>query len=147
MTERLKVRVAVFLLLEKDGRYLFSQRKNTGYRDGFYSLPSGHVDPGERPTAAMVREAQEEICLEIREEELEFVHAMFVQDNYADYFFRIRGWKGNPKNAEPEKCEEIRWATLAELGDRVVEEVASAIRNVERGVLFSEVDNMDVIKP
>lgn len=143
MTERLKVKVAVFLILEKDGKYLFSQRMNTGYRDGFYTFPSGHVDIGEKPLTALVREAKEEILIDINESDLQFVHALFERDNYADYYFKVKKWIGEPINGEPEKCGEIKWTTVAELEGKIVEKVQGALKEIEKGVLFSEIDRTD----
>ncbi len=137
-TERLRVRVAVYLVLEKDGKYLFAQRKNTDYREGFYSLPAGHVDPGELPTEAMIREAKEEIGVTIASSDLIFLHAMYRKDVYVNYFFTATKWQGEPTNMEPEKCGDLRWATLAELGDKVVEEVAAALLLIKQGIVFSE---------
>lgn len=143
MTERLKVKSAVFLILERKGKYLFLQRKNTGYRDGFYSLPSGHVDVGEMPTEAMVREAKEEIGIECKEEDLVCVHALFERDNYADYYFTLCSYEGEPENKEPEKCGEVRWATLSELQGKVVEKVAQALSEHEKGSVFSQIEKTD----
>ena len=140
-TERLKVRVAVYLVLQQDGKYLFVQRKNTDYRNGFYSLPAGHVDRGELPTEAMVREAKEEIGVNIAPEDLRFAHVLYRRDIFVQYFFVATHWQGEPVNNEPEKCGDLRWSTLAELGDKVVEEVAAALSHIEQGVAFSEMES------
>ncbi len=42
--DRFKLIPAVFLLLIKNNRILLSQRYQTGYRDGFYSVPGGHLE-------------------------------------------------------------------------------------------------------
>ena len=52
--------VAVYLLLLREGQVLLLRRHNTGYEDGNYSVIAGHVEPGERITQALVREAAEE---------------------------------------------------------------------------------------
>jgi 8-oxo-dGTP diphosphatase len=143
MVERLRVKVAVFLLLEKQDKYLFSQRCNTGYADGLYSLPSGHVDPGEFPREAMVREAREEIGLDIDKEDLHLVHIMFVQDTYVEYYFKALQWKGEPINAEPEKCSDIRWASISEISNTMSKLVAVALNHIDKEELFSEVLNPD----
>ena len=46
--------VGVHVLLERDGRVLLMRRAGTGFFDGLYSLPGGHVEEGEslRPTVA-----------------------------------------------------------------------------------------------
>ncbi len=145
MIERLKVKVAVFLVWEREGKYLFSLRRNTGYRDGFYTVPSGHVDVGELPMSAMVREAEEEIGVVLKEEDLECVHSQFQKDVYADYYFRIRcdaqAFNGEAENKEPEKCGEVRWETLEELGDGVVLKVRYALECIEKRIFFSEIED------
>ena len=44
MTQRNRVDSAVYLVLIEDGKILLSRRFNTGFEDGNYSLPSGHLD-------------------------------------------------------------------------------------------------------
>ena len=126
------------MVLEKDGTYLFAQRKNTDYHEGFYSLPAGHVDLGELPTEAMIREAKEEVGIDIAPDDLRFVHVLYREDILVEYFFTTTKWQGEPVNNEPEKIGDLRWATLAELGTNVVEEVAAALPLIKQGVAFSE---------
>ena len=58
-------RIGVFILLRKEGKILLIRRKGTGYRDGWYSMPSGHLEKGEAISAAAVREAREEVGIRI----------------------------------------------------------------------------------
>jgi 8-oxo-dGTP pyrophosphatase MutT (NUDIX family) len=51
-----KVVAAVHLLLIRDGRALLLRRFNTGYKDGQYSVITGHRDGGEEVMGAMRRE-------------------------------------------------------------------------------------------
>ena len=45
---------AVYLVLRRDQRVLMMLRQNTGYMDGMWDLPAGHVDAGEPATLALV---------------------------------------------------------------------------------------------
>ena len=65
--------VAVYLLLLREGQVLLLRRHNTGYEDGKYSVIAGHVDPGERITQALIREAAEEAGIQLDAEEVHFV--------------------------------------------------------------------------
>lgn len=38
----------VTVLIRKDKKILFVLRQNTGYADGTYAMPGGHVDPDEK---------------------------------------------------------------------------------------------------
>jgi mutator protein MutT len=133
------VKVAVFGVMKRDNQYFLMQRANTGFRDGFYTLPSGHVEMGESPSAALQREVKEEAGVDIDPSNITFVHAMYNTDRYADYYFLISGWKGEPTNAEPEKCSGTRWASLDELESEIVPKVAIALEHIEKNIPFSEV--------
>src|SRR6185369_159344 len=67
---------AVHLFLFKEKKVLLARRFNTGFEDGNYSVPAGHVDGNEPMTAAMIREAKEEVGIEIQPENLQFAHVM-----------------------------------------------------------------------
>ena len=48
---------AVHLILINKNKVLLLRRLNTGYEDGNYSLPAGHIDQAETATQAVIREA------------------------------------------------------------------------------------------
>lgn len=80
MEERYSSKLVTDLMLtrENNGKkeVLLALRKNTGYRDGEYELPGGHVDTGEDLMQAMVREAKEELLIDIKEEDLKIAHIL-----------------------------------------------------------------------
>ncbi|MDQ3005393.1 MAG: NUDIX domain-containing protein, partial [Chloroflexota bacterium] len=53
--------VTVHLLFFRQNEMLLLRRFNTGFRDGEYSVPAGHLDGGEPVMSAATREAQEEV--------------------------------------------------------------------------------------
>ena len=127
---------AIYLIFRRGGEVLLLQREGTGYRDGFYSLPAGHVEEGEYPLAACVREAKEEVGVTIDAEDLRFVKVVYriadEQDHErVDLFYIVEKWDGEPENCEPEKCAELRWAALADLPDKVVPVVRAVLTSLE----------------
>ena len=54
--ERFKIITAVHLILIENERVLLLRRYNTGYEDGNYSVPAGHVEEDEDVIKAMQRE-------------------------------------------------------------------------------------------
>lgn len=51
----------VMAIIRREGKILFVLRQNTGYADGTFCLPGGHVEPGESFSTAAMREALEEV--------------------------------------------------------------------------------------
>ncbi len=137
---------AAYLILKRsDGNILLALRQNTGYQDGNWELPAGHVDEGELPTQGMVREAGEEIGIITDRSSVKLVHTSYrpVHDktgNRVDFIFLVENWSNDPKICEPEKCAELRWFKPTELPDNLVPHNREFIRNWLAGVSFSEFD-------
>ena len=137
-TERHKLKVATYALLIRYGSILLSRRFQTGWQDGSYSLPAGHLDPHETIAQAAMREAHEEVGVTLRESDLCLVHTMHRMDLYIDFFFVAESWEGTPENNEPDKCDDVRWFPLDELPPNMVPSVRHAIGQYLRGIAFSE---------
>lgn len=63
--ERHRFAIVVHVLLSCDGAILLLRRAGTGMADGHWAPPGGHLEPGETPRAAAVRETREETGLEL----------------------------------------------------------------------------------
>lgn len=135
--------------MERDGKILLARRFKTGYMDGFYQMPSGHIEANEYPSEAAIREAKEEVGVGIKHEDLEFVHASYrintVDDvgDYVDFFFRTEKWEGEPTNTEPEKCDGLLWVPIDDLPENTVEVVKEAISYIRKNLPFSEIGRKD----
>lgn len=94
------------------------RRRNTGWCDGDYDVPAGHLDPGEHLLAGLQREAREEVGIEFDVDDAVFVHlshALDLDSDYVQAFFEVRRWSGEPRIAEPDKCDELAWFSLDRL--------------------------------
>lgn len=118
MPERYTVKLVSLVILEDHNKILLTRRFNTGWEDGKYTVPSGHVEPNETPLHTAVRELKEEVGVDTKLEDLELVHVDFF-DNYIHLYFKTTKWIGEPKNMEPDKCDEIKWASYDELPDNL----------------------------
>lgn len=135
---------SVYVLIRKDGKLAFVLRTNTGYMDGTYGLPAGHVEDGERMRAAAAREALEEIDVHLEPDSLKHVHTMQrrqAEDHIRiDVFFEADQWTGGPKNNEPDMHGELAWFAEDDLPyDRIMDHQAEALRRIVRGEPFSEI--------
>jgi 8-oxo-dGTP pyrophosphatase MutT (NUDIX family) len=104
---------AVYLVLENEkGEYLFTRRFNTGWGDGYYSLPAGHMEEGESPMQSLIREVKEEIGLDLSNEKILFKHVMYRQSNTVrvDFFFSCKLSNPQVQNCEPNKCNDFLWS-------------------------------------
>jgi 8-oxo-dGTP diphosphatase len=141
ITNRHTVVPAVYVIFRQDGKILLIRRAGTGYRDGEYSLPAGHVggtdeQGGETAIRAAVREAKEEVGVDIAPEDLRLVHTMHRKSTNPtphermDLYFEAVKWHGTFRNAEPHKCDELRWADATQLPDNMVPEVRQALAKI-----------------
>ena len=108
----MKTVYAVSALIIKDGKILIQKHVKLGK----LSLPSGKIDKGETPPAAMCREILEELgvskarirdCKIYKHKEINTVEYNYIVDLYEEWY-----------NAEPEKHEWIDWLTPDEIASK-----------------------------
>jgi ADP-ribose pyrophosphatase YjhB (NUDIX family) len=119
----------VHLLLERDGRVLLMRRAGTGFFDGLYSLPGGHVEPGESLFMTARREAAEELGVELDLADLTRVGVAHRRSdtNRIDFFIRAARWRGEPRIAEPTKCDALGWFARERLPATLVPYIGAAL--------------------
>lgn len=138
--------MTVHLLFFRENQVLLLRRFNTGFEDGNYSVPAGHLDGGETVRMAAAREAHEEVGVHINVNDIAFATVTHRKSEdtlsgtgeRVDFFVHIKSWDGEPFNAEPEKCDELRWFALDALPENTIPYVKSAIRNYRENIPFEE---------
>ena len=151
MKERYQSKVAVSLILTRltdDGKeILFQRRCNTGYMDGKYEIScSGHLEKGESLSNAMIREAKEELGIEIQEKDLQlvFVNHSYKED-YIQIYFTTQKYKGIPQIIEKDKCDDLRWFNSNNLPNNIMDRIERAIKCIESGVLYDNYHDGDAL--
>lgn len=143
MKERHKIIPASYLILKENEKILLTRRFNTGYFDGWYGVPAGHVEKGELPQDCIVREAQEEVGIALLKDNVTLVHTMYrVQDkeeNRVDFFFLAEKWSGEIKNMEPHKCDDIGWYSLSNLPKNLTPHTRVALLALGKGEIYTEI--------
>ena len=139
--ERFKIIPTVYLLLIKDKKILLSRRYNTGFHDGEYSLPAGHLEGNETLTETMIREAKEEIGVKVDARDLKLVHVIHRKEpneERINFFFRAEKWEGKAQILEPHKCDGLRWFELNNLPDNIIPYIKQAINSFLNNKFYSE---------
>lgn len=132
--------VAVHLFFLKERQVLLARRYNTGWEDGKYGVPAGHVENGETVTQAALREAREEVGLTLDPSDVEIVHVMHrrSEEPRVDWFFLVKHWTGEIVNHEPDKCDDLSWYPLTSPPTDMIPYVRQALEYVLSGIHFSE---------
>ena len=132
-------RAAVYLIIREENKVLLIRRFNTGWMDGMYSLPAGHVDGSETIQEAMAREAKEEVNLDILPEVLFVLHTMHRKSDYEyfDFFLETTKYTGVLNNNEKDKCDEIKWFSINSLPENTLDYIKEAFKQISEGKNFS----------
>lgn len=151
VSKRHKVVPAVYIILRDGDKILLLRRANTGYCDGFYSMPSGHVGGldekgGESAIQAAAREAKEEVGIDINPKDLQLVHTLHRYSDEPepheriDLYFEAIEWNGEPHNAEPHKCDELLWVSIDDLPEKMTPEVRHTLDMIARSEPYSDMN-------
>jgi len=119
----------VHVVLERAGRILLMRRAGTGFFDGLYSLPGGHVEEGESLRATAVREMREELGIDLESAAFEVIGVVHRRSdtNRIDFFLCASDWSGEPHIAEPQRCDDLRWCAPDALPETVVPYIREAL--------------------
>ncbi|MGN2390374.1 Nudix family hydrolase [Pelomicrobium sp. G1] len=99
--------VAVAVVQRSDGRVLLAERPRGKVSAGYWELPGGKFDAGERAEQALARELREELGVELDAAYpwLTYEHA-YPDKRVRLHFFRVLGWHGTPHGREGQR---ISW--------------------------------------
>ena len=116
---------AVHMIITKDNKILLQKRKGSKLWPGYYALPAGHIDEVETQFDALIREAQEELGINIDPKNILNSYVVLRRnffeidgkqlEPYIDYYFDIEEFEGIPKIMEEDKCDVLIWADVDNL--------------------------------
>lgn len=131
----------VCVLMRRNGKVLLILRANTGFKDNEYVVPSGHVEADETFKQAASREAEEEVGVKIRPEDLIYkttVHRKGEKDTRIDVWFEALAWTGTESNVEADKHAHIKWYDEDELPENIVDYIAFGMECIKEDVGYGE---------
>jgi len=101
------------VLRRVDGRYLWIRRGLDNTFGGYFCPVSGRVEEGESHPQTAVREAREEVGIEIRA--LREVHAeRSASGHYMLYWWLCEHVDGQPRVADPTEVADVVWVSTTE---------------------------------
>lgn len=110
-----RVLVVAVALIDPDGRILLAKRPEGKTLAGLWEFPGGKVEATERPEAALIRELQEELGINVEESCL--APLTFASHAYEDFhllmpLYVCRRWKGLVQSMEG---QELKWVYARDL--------------------------------
>lgn len=106
-------KVGIGVLLIKGDKVLLGKRKNIS-RNGDWNAPGGHLEFGETPEAAAIREVTEETGIYLSNVKfLTLTNDIFIESHKHYVTIWMYAFLSNetPINNEPDKCEGWEWFT------------------------------------
>lgn len=98
------------------------------------------MEADEEVTAAAIREAREEVGVEIRTADVEVVGVMHrkAADGFVSvaFFLAARTWDGEVIKAEPQHHDVVEWRRFDDLPPNVIHYVRHALDNYRRGACY-----------
>jgi len=145
MAERALFKGVVNLIIRQDNKVLLYFRNDGffNYDGGWWVLPAGHIEQGETAKHAAIREAKEEMDIDIAEQDINCVHVM---SNLAsrtegfDFFFEVYKYNGTIRNCEGDKCVEMKYFSFDEIEKlkNVVSPTRIALKAISEKRFYSE---------
>lgn len=145
MAERAMFKGVINLIIKQDDKVLLFFRNDGffNYDGGWWVLPAGHIEQGETAMAAAIREAKEELDIDIAPEDIRCVH---ITSNLAsrtesfDFFFEVSKYTGTIRNCEGDKCADMQYFTLDQVANlkNVVSTTRISLAGLAKGEIYSE---------
>ena len=143
---------ATYMIIENEKKeVLFMKRANTGFRDGAFQVPAWHLEGEESMIKWAIREAKEELDIDVLEKDCEVVHIshrISPQNRgwnvrvYFDVYVKIKKFSWELKINEPEKCSELKFIDIENIKEEEKELFSydlDIIKKIKAWEKFSEI--------
>ena len=109
--------VAAIAMVDPDGRVLIAQRPKGKHLEGLWEFPGGKLRDGETPEAALIRELNEELGIDVAESclaPLSFASHAYEEFHLLMPLYVCRIWQGAVSAREG---QQLKWVRPSKLRD------------------------------
>lgn len=138
--ERYQCKITVGVVLIEEEKILLMKRRNTNFENGMFEFVMGHVEKGESLRAATIREAKEEVGVDLKKDDLKFLTTIHVNSgkDYINFFFTCNKYEGQAKNCEIDNCSEVKWFNIDDLPENLGLMAKRVINAYKNGITLEE---------
>lgn len=102
-------------IMNDDGELLLQQRLSSAHKfPNMWTNTGGAVQAGETSIEGAIRELKEELGIEIKKEELEFIASYKRPRDYADVWLLIKNIDINDITIAEDEVQDVKWVTIKE---------------------------------
>lgn len=123
-----------------DEFYLLFQKRAALVHNGgtFDTTAGGHIDRGETPLNAAIRETREEIGIALNPSELYFLFGFNSGSSIFSIYLSDRTNKDDHFTLNPDEVEELKWVALSDYDDFVDKNAKPPLRDAGSQHLFTK---------
>ena len=121
-------RVAAAVIVDGERVLMCHRHPDRRWYPDIWDLPGGHIEDGEQPRDALIRELEEELGIVVDAADLEAGRTLMPEAGLTVHVWVVRSWMGELFNRAPDEHDTIGWFLAAEvaeldLPDRVLVDV------------------------
>jgi 8-oxo-dGTP pyrophosphatase MutT (NUDIX family) len=137
--ERFKQPIALLLILRQENKIYLQLRKNSSFSNQ-YCFIAGHLEKDEGLKEGMIREAKEEVGININPDDLELRLILYDKrgNGYMQVYFECHHWQGSVHNCEPDRCHEIILTDWSNIPKNVPDFIKEAINAINKKITLVE---------
>lgn len=137
--------MAVILVFRQGDQVALLHRQNTNWMNGHWGVVGGKVDVGESAIHAAMREAKEEVGVNVNLGTNDVSAVLYRTANdrddlspWVDVIFEITAWEGELHNAEPDSHSEMKWFSRDELPENLTPFTKKYLSMLDDGIKYDE---------
>lgn len=133
--------IAIVFIKNKEGKYLI--QKTSYEKGGLYSSTGGHVLYNETSKDAIIREIKEELGIEVKNKELEYVGDILLGIPFADIYYLEKDIDINKLLLQKEEVDSVSYMTEDEIYNLILKDQMLKSHGLIFMNYFMKVDNVN----